>query len=261
MEPKIKFLRDVKIINDTFVIYSLSDPITNEVRYIGKANELYTRIRRHIQTSRLNCNTHKNAWLKSLIKNGLYPKVCIIEKHQSNIYLNEAEIKWISYYHNNGGNLTNGTLGGDGGILSETILGKMKETKRLNPQVGWWKDKKLSQEHCKNISEAKKGLVVSDKTKVKLSESHKGLNTWSKGRKQSKKTIEKRRISQTGKPKRNFEPVLQLNLNGDIIKLWGCPIEANTVLNISRGKIHAVCIGKRKTTGGFKWVYQKDFNY
>lgn len=53
------------------------------------------------------------------------------------------------------------------------------------------------------------------------------------------------------------KPVNQLDLNGNLIKIWDSAIVASKELNISRGSIGAVCKGKRKTIGGFRW----EFNY
>ena len=47
-----------------------------------------------------------------------------------------------------------------------------------------------------------RGFKHSDETRKKLSESHIGLNTWTKGTKQSKEVIEKRSLSMKGKKQR-----------------------------------------------------------
>ena len=49
------FLKSLKNLPNKNVIYALCDPISNEIRYIGKAIDLYTRIRNHYKESRLKC--------------------------------------------------------------------------------------------------------------------------------------------------------------------------------------------------------------
>ena len=49
--------------------------------------------------------------------------------------------------------------------------------------------------------------------------------------------------------------IKQLNINGDLIKIWNSNIEASKNLKISAPGISKVCKGKRKIHGGFKWSY------
>ena len=183
------------------VIYGLIDPDTNEIRYIGKAIDLKTRIRNHYKPSRLISKTHKNNWINLLIKEGKRPLVTVLELDLDEEQLNEFEIKWISNYKKIGCKLTNGTDGGDGGKISQEALEKMKQTKALNKQEGFWLNKIFSEEHCRNISEGKKGYTASEETRKKLSKSLKGKNTWVKGRKVSEETRVKMSESRLGKPK------------------------------------------------------------
>jgi len=57
----------------------LLEPDTNNVRYVGKAVDLYTRIRNHYNPSRLIDKTHKNNWLNNLLNEGKYVKVNVVE--------------------------------------------------------------------------------------------------------------------------------------------------------------------------------------
>lgn len=56
-------------------IYTLSDPISDEVRYIGITKNLKKRYREHIRESKLN-NRHKSTWIRSLSE---LPKIDIID--------------------------------------------------------------------------------------------------------------------------------------------------------------------------------------
>jgi hypothetical protein len=251
-------IENISIENNYNVIYGLLEPNTHEIKYIGKTINLKERVRKHLQPSKLVKKNYKNNWLNKLIKNNERPIVVVLENCSSEENLNDAEIKWISHYLDIGCSLTNATIGGDGGKMLPESITKMKMTKKENPQTPYWLNKVFSETHRNNISCGKKGYTPTIETRNKLSESHKGLNIWSKGKQLSLEIKEKMSMSKSGKPK-NLTPVYQLSLNNEIIKEWGNPYEAEQFLSISRGKINSVCNGKRKTTGGFKWVYIKDY--
>ena len=197
-------LKDLPIIN---VIYALSDPATNLVRYIGKAKNLHIRIKKHYKPSELKNKTHKNTWLNSLLSRNLRVKISILEECNSEELLNPLEKKWISYYKQNGYDLTNGTEEGDGGKMSPESIAKMIISKT---------GKKLSEKHKLKISEANTGCFVSEDTKrkigkahknkiislesiKKMSDAHKGQISWNKGKKATKETIEKQSKAHLGK--------------------------------------------------------------
>lgn len=54
--------------------------------------------------------------------------------------------------------------------------------------------------------------------------------------------------------KANSKSVKQMDLNGNIIKIWPSLAEAGRN-GFSVGNIWSCCIGKRKTTGGYQWSY------
>lgn len=91
-------------------IYSLVDPRTNRVRYIGATNNLKTRISNHLYgIDRGHC---KN-WIKSLTVLGLRPIAIVldvVEDHQRE----DAERAWILGFRQSGASLTNLTDGGEG---------------------------------------------------------------------------------------------------------------------------------------------------
>ena len=91
-------------------IYILIDPITNDVRYVGKTvSLLQKRLWNHCRDKSI---THKTSWIKSLKENGLKPLIRTVELCNEN-ELNDREIYWI-YYFRKIYNLTNLTDGGDG---------------------------------------------------------------------------------------------------------------------------------------------------
>lgn len=63
-----------------------------------------------------------------------------------------------------------------------------------------------------------------------------------------------------GKDCPNSKRVYQLDLDGNVIKLWESATEASKQLNIKSSCISAVCNGKNKTAGRFVWVFEKDYS-
>ena len=68
----------------------------------------------------------------------------------------------------------------------------------------------------------------------------------------------KRHISEskTGVKHHLARPVYQYSKDGTFIKKWDYMNEAAKSLNLSRGAISNVCLGRCKTSGGFVWSYQ-----
>ena len=58
-----------------------------------------------------------------------------------------------------------------------------------------------------------------------------------------------------GKPSFNRLSVKQLNLDGELIKIWDSILEAEKGTNSLSSKIVCCCKGTRKTHNGFKWEY------
>lgn len=96
-----------------YLIYGLIDPITNELRYIGRSSSGLQRPRCHFTPCILKKEkNHCHNWIKSLINKNLKPEIIIIETFDNSNNLNEAEIYWIAYFKFLGCNLTNLTDGG-----------------------------------------------------------------------------------------------------------------------------------------------------
>ena len=92
----------------------MKDPVSNEIRYVGKSNNPNNRLKRHLSESNLiESWTSKNKWLLSLRKNNLFPIMEIIDSTELD-NINELEVYWIKYYRDLGFKLANGTDGGDG---------------------------------------------------------------------------------------------------------------------------------------------------
>ena len=125
-------------------IYTLSNPITNEIRYIGKTKQsLYVRYCEHIsfKNHRNNLKYYSKNWIKSLLNKHLKPKIELLDIVDQDNW-EKDEIFYIEYFKYLGFNLTNHQLGGGSGntglkwnIDKEKLKNKRDLIKksRLNP--------------------------------------------------------------------------------------------------------------------------------
>ena len=105
----------------TMYIYSLSDPVTEEVKYVGKTVDPLNRFWGHIHEAKRRKkgkNEKKAEWIRELLSNGLRPKLNIIEEIPTEIW-EEKEIYWIAEFIKKGHNLLNVTKGGKCGVISQ----------------------------------------------------------------------------------------------------------------------------------------------
>jgi hypothetical protein len=123
-------------------IYTLTDPIDNLVKYIGRTKNIKQRYYTHTKNSK--DNTPKNNWIKSLKNNELKPIIEILDEgDETNI--DDLEIYWISQFKTWGFDLKNWTSGGEfyntywkGKNLPEYMISKIKNTfqnKNINKPV------------------------------------------------------------------------------------------------------------------------------
>lgn len=109
-------------------IYVLIDPGIEEIRYVGWTSKtLEIRLRAHLNSRR---NTHKDAWLRKLEREGLQVRISLVQQVPTD-QGPQAECYWISYFRSIGCNLTNLTEGGEGTFgyqFSEESRAKMRES-------------------------------------------------------------------------------------------------------------------------------------
>lgn len=58
---------------------------------------------------------------------------------------------------------------------------------------------------------------------------------------------------------KNSKKIIQLDLNGNFIKEWGCILKASEELNIIKSSISLCCLNKIKSAGGYNWCYYEDY--
>jgi hypothetical protein len=108
-------------------IYSLSDPLTNEIKYIGKANNTQERLKSHLRDAKRRA-TPVYQWINELKDKGLTPIakiICITQDWQN------EEKKQIIIHRDMGCNLLNISSGGKD-IYCSTEQRKINGSKTFN---------------------------------------------------------------------------------------------------------------------------------
>lgn len=209
-------------------IYTLSDPISGDIRYVGQTNNIKIRYKKHISNTKR--KTKVINWIKSLKNKNLKPIIEIIDIVDYN-NRNFWEEYWIWQMKVWGFNLMNLTYGGDhNGNHSEETKKKIS-----NIQIG----RKNNDEWKQNISKGRIGMKFSDEHRKNISKSIKSL-------------------SHNGQLLCNKKSIYQIDINsGEILNKFVSITEAYKYLNITAksGLISTVCNGKIKSAYGYYWCY------
>lgn len=225
-------------------VYTLSNPISKEVRYIGKTcSPLTQRLNEHIYECKRSRRKSTN-WVKSLLNKGLIPLIEVLDECTCEEVCN-LETYWIYQFKCWGFNLTNHTTGGEGGYRIETPEEKERRREKFRGEKNPFYGRHHSEETKKKISEASRGR--------KMPLSH--IESCKK-RMENFKPSEKAISNMIARTKK---AVVQLDISGNFIKLWdtinGC--ERETYFRAP--KIIACCKGRNKTHQGYKWMYYSDY--
>ena len=257
----------------TTFIYTLTDPITNKIRYVGKTNNLKARYKEHMNSGH-GVGTHKRNWIDSLKKQGLKPIMEVIDE----VSIDEWQF-WEHWWYLNliswGFDMVNHTSGGDGltfgndtsfkkgqgakaikafdksgnligeydsitqasiqtGIDDSGISKALKGTQKTAGKLAWF-----LQEEEVNIDIINERF--SKKKVINTGQFDKGSIPWNIGKKYSRK----------GKT------VLQYDLEGNFISEYSSCHEAALAVNGSEDSISACCRGINKTSKNFKWKYKE----
>ena len=251
-----------------YYIYEWIRLDTNEPFYIGKGCG-----NRWCQLTRGN-NNHFNNIVKKI------PVVVhILIDNISNQEALEYECWYINYYkYEVGFNLVNID---DGGNQPPTFYGNDSPTKR--PEVRKkisdankekWKDenhrfkmiealKKYYKTEIgkKEKSDRSKKVMSNDVVRQKISNTNKIY--WNQQEIKDKRSVQMKKIYSNpeiaiktkGANNGMAKKVRQLDFNRNIINIYGCLTDAEKNTNISFKQISRVCLGKRKSAGGFLWEF------
>lgn len=138
---------------DTIYIYALIDPISDEIRYIGKTKNIEKRYKQHLYPKKRD-NSKRAIWLKELKINGLKPKIKVIDIADESLW-SDMEKLYIAEYSSD--ELLNSTKGGQDGSHSTETIEKIKKGVSLAH-----KGRVLSKTHKNNISIALGKKVMID---------------------------------------------------------------------------------------------------
>lgn len=230
------------------IVYALSHPTTDEVRYIGKSECGLKRPRQHGTLSNLK-KTHLPVvrWIKKLRDHGLDYKIEVVEKCTTREQLMETECFYISYFRWLGFRLLNICDGGEGftGHHTEEARAKIAAASR----------RPCSPETRAKISAARKGKALSEKhraalrvpksvthpksleTRQKISAAHKGKTT-------PPDVVLKVAKSRGARP--------FIDENGTI---YQTQCEAARAYGIDQGSVRSVLIGKSRHAKGHTFSY------
>lgn len=100
-------------------IYVLKNPVTDDIRYVGKTTNPNTRLYNHIKMVNRG-KTYCKSWIKSLLKQGLKPQMEIVEFNC--LDSSTRERYWINHFTKLGYNLCNHTIGGECGKVSNSHI-------------------------------------------------------------------------------------------------------------------------------------------
>ena len=171
----------------TTFIYGLECPLTKQIKYIGKANDVKRRLRQHLHQSK-SSNSGKNLWIKDLLSHNLRPSIVTLDEVPMDEW-GYWERWWLELCVSWGFDMVNLLQGGNGCSThaKETIEKIRKSVSGENNSMGF-QGKTHTDESKKKISESNKGVsrgkgkVLSEETKKKISQTLKGHENNHKGK-------------------------------------------------------------------------------
>jgi hypothetical protein len=232
-------------------IYTLTNPLNNQIFYVGFANDINKRFHEHLNTNgrKREKNTYKDNVINKILALGLKPEMKIIDKceHEYNNKLNMCEHErleryYIQKYRNEGIKLTNLTDGGDGGRTY------------LKPVYQYSEDGEFL-ERYDSVNE------VANKYKIGADIISKAIDQ--RGKKSYRGTYlfsseEKANLFIFKETKKDNIPVIQCLSNGNFIREYKSQKEASTLTNIFQPNINHCLKKERKHAGGFCWEYKNN---
>ena len=225
-------------------IYTLSDPITNMVKYVGKTFRVNRRLNDHLKC---NGNSKKDTWIKSILNMGNKPILEIIEV-TNDIDCNSLEIYWISQFKTWGFDLKNMTNGGDGSYglkpWNKGLKGVFKHSENTKLKMSLDRKGKFSGENNPMY-----GKKLTPETIIKQ-------NDKKIGSKRSKEQIDK--IS--GLNSHNNKPLYCYDLSGNFIKKYEYGLEVE-LDGFNSNSVSKVCRGINKTHNNHIFSFNKLINF
>jgi hypothetical protein len=223
---------------DIAYIYSLTDPETKKIRYIGKTVNPKYRLREHlyesVKTQNYRCN-----WIRGLIKRGLTPifnilEICPVQNFE------EREAYHISLYDFK--ELTNSDEKGQGNKnrrreLVENANYKNKKVYQYDLNGNFIKEYKSTREAARQLS-ISHGNITRCCNKIA-----KHASGFIFSYKQEKQGI-------VSRPNAVKLPIMELDSDGNTIQEWNSLMDCSRDTKIDNGNLSRVCNGKLKHIKG-----------
>ena len=273
-------------------IYTLSDPSTMEIRYVGQTNEPKRRFNDHISSS-INessdsYNTYKARWIRKILNNNFLPIMNIIDSCSSFEESNKLERIYVENLTKDGYRLTNSHVTDvtEFSIETKKKMSSAKKGKTLEEIVGLEKSLELREYYSERMKLNNPNKSNDTLVKEKISNTLKEYfstpqNHWAYGLKMDDDHNEKLRQSKLNNSKNvgNRVPrteeqkekirnsikgtkikrseILQYDLDMNLINKWKSlrEIERNDS-SLSRSQISKCCKGDKNTYAGYIWKYK-----
>ena len=225
--------------------YTLKDPITNKVRYVGQTVDPGNRYRNHIYESKKINRTHKHRWIMQLLRKNEKPIMDILwDDVITSAEANIVETDLIKFFKEDGHDLTNeeDRARTDSVIettpvyqfdLSGTLIARFANANRAMLATG--------------INDAAIGEVC--RFPFKPGNNSRGGFLWA-----YTDTPSKEYQSPKGTPK----STVQLSKTGEILNTFTSAREAEKATGVCYKRISACITGRQKTAGGFVWKLNED---
>jgi hypothetical protein len=159
--------------------------------------------------TRLSGRSHKEQWIKSLLKKGLVPNIVILETTKESNW-QELERKWILSFKSSGVELTNSTEGGESGGMPKGFKFPPERGRKYSEMLKGHKVKLITREKLRAVNLGKK---ASESTKSRMSLSQKG-RTHSEGTKAKMKLSRSRQV---------YSSEAKKKISDSVKKLWANP--------------------------------------
>lgn len=273
-------------------IYTLTDPSTMEIRYVGQTNEPKRRFNDHISSS-INENsesydTYKARWVRKVLNDNLIPIMDIIDSCDSLEESNKLEKIYVSKLTEDGHRLTNSYVTDvtEFSLYTREKMSNAKKGKKLEEIVGLEKSIELREYYSQRIKLNNPNKSSDPLVREKISNTLKDYfedkeNHWAYGLKMTDEHNEKLRLAKLNNPKNvgnrkprteeqkekirnslkggkiNRSEILQYDLDMNLVKEWKSLREIERVDNImSRSQIAKCCKGLKNSYAGFIWKYK-----
>lgn len=273
-------------------IYTLSDPSTMEIRYVGQTNDPKRRFNDHISSSINESSdsyeTYKARWIRKVISNNLLPIINIIDTCDSIEESNRLERDYVDRFTTEGVKLTNSHVNDvtEFSLQTREKISNAKKGKKLEEIVGLEKSIELkayySEKTRLNNPNKSNDPLVREKISNTLKEYFEDKeNHWAYGLRMTDEHNEKLRLAKLNNPKNvgnrkprteeqkekirnsikgkkvNRSQIIQYDLEMNLIKIWKSLREIErTDSSLSRSQIAKCCKEKKNSYAGFIWKYK-----